>query len=317
MLRKILSLSLVAVLLSTAVIATDFVKLTSVYAAEPVTETIANTEVSILRVDQTVTDGVVSQKISNRTIGGTSDGYTTKTTHWYLMKVNIGKNWESFSSFLFKLRLSALEGKNHAYSMPISKADYDAANAVAGTETTLDSLVEPQTDAAAKYQLLADRAGKSNGSKLNYDLLPDATAFTGDSYKNGCVYIAFEVTATENAKGYLFPGLRFEDTSYWYFKVTGIKGEAIVVNDFSDAEITWIDGAYTVTTTTTSGTAMLIAASFNGTEMVDAKVATIDATKAADGVISGTIAGLKAGSKVRIFLWNSTTLAPAIGVTEF
>ena len=62
---------------------------------------------------------------------------------------------------------------------------------------------------------------------------------------------------------------------------------------------------------------MLIVASFNGTTMVDAEVATIDATTAVDGAITETITGLTAGTSIKVFLWNPTTLVPAITPATF
>ena len=111
--------------------------------------------------------------------------------------------------------------------------------------------------------------------------------------------------------------------NYFYTNYSGEKASLTatgtfeeVVDDFSDAVVGYDKetGAYTVETATTSGSAMLIVASFDKTGMVDAKVTTINANTAVNGTISGNMEVLEAGTSVKAFLWNPTTLAPIIDV---
>lgn len=331
MLKKLLSLSLAAVLLSTVAFASGGAEMImdAAYAevAEEVTDTIKvknddgtyNTE--FLWVSQSTSeDGVVSQSVTGPLTWSDTEktsvvGYSKSLVpRWTLAKIKVGKDWGTFSSLSLQMRVRALKATNVAYSMPISKADYDAAAAAATNGTKMSTLVQPQTNSDATYQLLADRAGKSNGSYLTYTLTLGAEDFTGNCYQDGYLYFAFQAISPDNGT-YGNLGLDLH-TSYWKFTVTGTK---VAVTDFSDATITWTaaTGAYTVTTATVSGTAMLVIASFNGTTMVDAKVATIDATTANAGVISGTIADLEAGTSYKAFLWAENTLVPAINAVEF
>ena len=313
MLKKLLTLSLVAVMLSVTALASPggVMLMDATYAeeAEEVTETFDNTKYEILKVAQT-TD--TTQTISKLTMGGTNDGYTSKTTRWYLVKVNVGKDWGSFTSIVSKFRMTAVKGKNYSYLTSLTKTDYDTAAAVVGTAVD-NFLSEPSVVAADTEKMWKDGSNfSSNSSKQTLSLTLTEDLYT---YSDGCLYFAFQSTSDNTT--YPYAGLRVEDTSYFITTVTGTKVETPAVTDFSDAVITWENGAYTVKTATASGTAMLVAASFNGTTMVDAKVVTIDATTAQDGVIRGTISDLEAGTSVKVFLWANNTLVPAIGVSVF
>lgn len=103
--------------------------------------------------------------------------------------------------------------------------------------------------------------------------------------------------------------------------VNGTEGAstATKVNDFSDTVLMWdgTDNSYGVCTQTTSGTAKLLAVTYSGTTMVDAKVVPIDATTNTTGVISGTVPALTAGDSLKIYLWKGDTLVPITDVIGF
>lgn len=335
MLRKILSLCLVAVMLSTVAFATEFVDLTPVYAAEEAAETFEDVAITqsgtednpfeFLWVTQSETDGVVSQKIT--TVDQTDSAKTMAVNNWALAKINVGENRE-FSYIKFQTRWqmwktpdnqddSSIADTSYVYCAPLSYTDYAAAAAIAGTSDTLSTLVKPSpSDTNVKVGTLSKKTHKTT---QNIPVTLDAETFNDSNYyHDGYIYLAFyegdETNKVYNDKMAVKPS----DSGTYYWKLT-ISGTIVepAVTDFSDSVITWNDGAYTVKTATASGTAMLIAASFNGTTMVDAKVATIDAADAVDGVISGTISDLAAGDSVKIFLWAENTLVPAIGVSDF
>ena len=327
MLKKLLTLSLVAVMLSVTALASPggVMLMDATYAeeAEEVTEVFKYENIELLWVSQTTgEDSTVSQTVTALSWDTKWKAGTASLNAWALAKINVGENWD-FSKVTFRARLGAYKGECVAYYMPLTKADYDAAKAVAGTGTTISSLSEPETDEAAIYQVLESNWTKSNNSKQSYTFTFDPESFTSAHYQNGYIYIAFQPQNTTSSRSLALwfnadeTNINYDQAAYWNMTVTGTKVETPAVTDFSDAEITWNNGAYTVKTATASGTAMLVAASFNGTTMVDAKVVTIDATTAQDGVISGTISDLEAGTSVKVFLWANNTLVPAIGVSEF
>ena len=326
MLKKILTLSLVAVMLSTAVLATEFMELTSVHAAEA-GETFTDEVIVASSTDNpmeflwaTRTEDAEGAKITSVSWTATSQDMTKEK--WMLAKIRVGENRE-FSAIKFQTRwqmykipgtASTAKGTSYVYCAPLSYSDYAAAAAIKGTSDTLSTLVKPSpSDANVKKGSLSKQ---TDGTTQNISVTLDAATFNNsDYYHDGCIYLAFYEGDVENDSYNDNIALK-NAHSYWKITMSGTIVEP-AVTDFSDAVITWENGEYTVTTATASGTAMLIAASFNGTEMVDAKVATIDAATAENGVITGNITDLKAGTSVKVFLWNPTTLAPAIGVSNF
>lgn len=309
MLKKLLTLSLVAVMLSTVALASNgvvgFGVATYAEEAEEVTETFDYTTYEILRVRQT-TD--TTQTIAKLSVGGDNEAYTNTTARWYLVKVNVGKDWGTFTSITSKLGARAVKGNNYVYRTSLTKAEYDTAVAAAGT--TVDSfLSEPSVVAADTKTQWKNHTG-SNGSVQTATLSLGENQYT---YEDGCLYFACQLTVENGSYPYGAMGL--SKTENYITTVKGTKVETPVVDDFSDAEVTYDNttGAYTIATTTTTGEAYLIIASFTETTMNDVELVTVNAADAEEGVISGTIPQLDEGT-IKIFLWDKATLAPATAV---
>lgn len=323
MLKKLLSLSLVAVMLSVAALAAPGASenvITPTYAAEPVVkkESYNGHSMELLYVTQKETDGVVSQTVGECSWASNVTDLTENK--WGLAKIKIG-NWENLTSLTVNINVGVYSvAKYYGHIMPLTKADYDAAKAVAGTTTPLSYLLERPID-NEENALVSEPYSRTKAGWTMQNLqvtFDDCSVFTDEYYQDGYIYVAFQVKS--DTTGITKPRFQFHASSsgsrygYWY-----LTAEGTFNNDFSESVITWdgTTGAYTVETATTSGTAMLIAASFNGTTMVDAKVATINAEEAVKSVISGTIEDLQEGEEVKIFLWDKTTLAPAITPATF
>ncbi|MBQ8391668.1 MAG: hypothetical protein IJX50_03880 [Clostridia bacterium] len=304
--KKLISLILTLALMST-------VFGTVAMAEETFSKTVAaaatDNPMEVLWVSQNTTTGV--QTITSKTWSSDSNP-VINSNNWVLWKINVGKNLV-FNTMKFTTRIQLTGSSNtYVYVAPLSYIDYEAAATAKANGTTLTTLVKPVnggTNVAPRAEIKRSGSGESNATvTLNAALFNNS-----EYYHDGYVYLA--LTAADGTDTTPQLSLKADKMSNWKLAITGTVVEAPAVDDFSDAEITLDnDGNYTVTTTTTTGTAMLIAASFNGTTMVDAKVATINAANAVEGVISGTIEGLADGT-VKLFLWDSTTLAPAINVT--
>ena len=309
MIKKLLILSLAAVMLSTAAFANGILLAEATYAAEAeeVTENFDYTKYEILRVTQaTETTQKITKPTSNVTGG--------KTSSWYLVKVDIEKNWGSFTSITSAFRMTAAKGQNYSYLTSLTKTDYDAAVTAVGT--TVDNFLgEPRVVAADTEKMWKNGSGfSSNTSKQTLTLTVEEGLYT---YSDGCLYFAFQSTSDNTT--YPYVGLRVEDTSYFKTVVKGTKVETPPVDDFSDAEIDYDNttGTYTIATTTTTAEAYLIIASYTGTTMNDVELVPVNAATAArndDGAISGTLDNVLDEGTIKIFLLDKATLAPATAV---
>ncbi|MBQ8808366.1 MAG: hypothetical protein IJZ81_03580, partial [Clostridia bacterium] len=267
--------------------------------------------IEFLWVSQSSTTG--EQTISTKTWPSSGTNPTIGAGNWILIKINVGKNLNFDSMTLsVPIQFAGSKGANnfYGYAAPLAYTDYKAAADAMAAGENLTTLVQP-VDGGANVASAYKAHATSTNTTQPVSITLDASLFNNSaSYNDGYVYIAFTAAGGQSTKRQL--STKTDKIASWKLAIEGTVVEAPAVTDFSDAVITWNNGAYTVTTATASGTAMLIAASFNGTTMVDAKVATVDAATATDGVISGTISDLEAGTSVKVFLWNPTTLAPAI-----
>ena len=339
MVKKLLILSLVAVMLSTAAFANGILLAEATYAAEPeeITETFGSSKINILLVKPESGE----QKISAVNWSSTSNSDSTSVNTWMLIRVEVGENW-NFSALTLTMRLQMNKGFNDAFVAPLSKSDYDAAVAAAAAGTRMTTLVRPADNPLATKTEL-EGSGKATPSTLwvtstsmqNRSASLNVANFTNAHYNGEYLYLAAQVlrdsvtTDTTNKvatseRDYEYNGslkMYFSEqkgATSWKLTVKGTKVEAPAVDDFSDAEIEYDNttGVYTIATATTTDEAYLIIASFTGATMIDVKLVPINAATASrndDGAISGTITPLKEGT-IKIFLWDKETLAPATTV---
>lgn len=325
--KKLISLILTLALMSTMLVfggATAF--------AEEVTETVYATE--HMRVEETgAYNAVTGHKViydSNTYADGIDNvahGDTT-LTKWVIFKFNIGE-WDSISDA--SLTVKAYNGNSTVaiYAYKATPEDWSKAYEAAVTNGvdgvgTLDTNNLLTTPPATTHN---PRKSVSTSKQTTTATIKNANAATSAQFASimaylkspanidadGNVYLGISIYRASNATGRVW-NTNSEDACP-YLTITGTRAtNTPAVTDFSDAEITWDNGTCTVTTATTEGTAKLIVASFTGTTMNDAKVVDINAADAVEGVITAPVGDLEAGT-VKIFLLDSTTLAPVIGVT--
>ena len=332
MLKKILSLSLMVVMLvaMSSVAFAETIILTNV-SINTITDADAKAQgierpVEYLWVTQTTTDDVVSQKITELAIPQSSTKKMGEG-NWVLARYNVGKNI-TFTKMTANIRLQMIDEDASTsnpqtvtlYCVPLSYTDYDAAKAIAGTTERMSTLVKPKIDDTNVKTYSLKKTSKNSAQTFSPSLNVDLFNGSSEYYHNGYVYLAFWANGQDgNYDDVLALQVSSNGTKQYSYSKLVFSGtqETPSVDDFSDADITFENGTYNVTTTTTAGEAYLIIASFNGTDMVDAKVAIIDASTAVDGVISGNIDAPAAGETVKAFLFDKTTLTPAISVTNF
>ena len=322
MLKKLLTLSLVAVMLSTVALASNGVVGFGVatYAEEAeeldktVTASATDNPIEFLWVSQNAETG--AQTISTKTWPSSAANPTIGANNWILAKINVGENMNFTSmSFTVPIQFKGAKGSNNFYLRvaPLAYTDYVAAEEAKAAGTTLTSLVKPVEGGENVASVKKSHATSTNTTQGTTITLDSSLFNNTAAYHGGYVYLAFTAADGDATDRYL--SLKSDKVSTWKLVVKYTVVEAPAYTDFSEAVIAWDNGTCTISNVPATGTAMLIAASFSGTTMVDAQVATIDAANAENGVITETFTGLADGT-VKLFLWDSTTLAPAIGVTN-
>ncbi len=226
---------------------------------------------------------------------------------WALVKIPVGENLV-FDKIDFTVNIYHNIGTPTAYCAPLSKTDYDAAASGNAASLTRPGAGVPNVVTTVGTTTTA------NGKNQTMKFTLDASVFNNSSYyQDGHIYLAFWGEVADNNAVCTFD-MRSGKTDVYKLHVEAIVAETPVVDDFSDAVVEYDNttGEYSITTTTTTGEAYLIIASFTGTTMNDVELVTINAAEGLNGIVTPLDAGT-----IKIFLWNSTTLAPAIGVSEF
>ena len=292
MLKKFLTLSLVAVILSVTALATPT-------PIAPMTAALAEGEVT---VETIFIDGYTAA--GSQTITYNPDNVAVRSqTKWALYKFTLPGEYESVSEVSLDVTYAGDKGTAYLWVWGLEQTYWDAAKAVSGSTISTDLFASPLNN--LKYYV-KDRHSQTTATALNVDLTDKAV----DQAKSGVIYLAMTIDSNSGN------GSRNGTISKVELSVKGVLKDTSepVVDDFSDAKVAYDNatGAYTITTTTTTGEAYLIIASFTGTTMNDVELVPINA---AEG-LSGTVTPLEDGD-IKVFLWDKATLAPAIGVSEF
>ena len=327
MFKKIITLIMAIVMLSALMVTVPV----CAEEANEVTKKFSWKYLELIKVTQTVAeDGSKTQ--TGRVIKPDGQNYISEgsgTDCWYLVKVKVGQDWSSFSNFdlsanfgMYRTNTTDKRGYNVGFGAMV---DADSYESLASGET-LTSLVKPFEDSDAEQNVFSGSSGNgnywagSNNSSQTRHVLFNEETFDASGYKDGYLYLAFQALNRNEQETDFARYIRLvfntnngDKKEYWNLTVKGTKKDV----PFSDSVITWNDGAYTVTTASTEGKAMLVFASFNGNNMVDAKIVMLDASTAVEGVISGVVDGLSDGETVKAFLWDNTSPEPVTGVTYF
>jgi hypothetical protein len=196
MLKKLLTLSLVAVMLGTTVFAASPMGL----ALTAYTETTPVVETKTATADITANGGMDLVEIGPE--GAVRDSVETfdssidaEDGRWYLAQVKIGSGYSSFTSIKFGICATYSTGKADFYCVPLKKTDFDMAKTAAANGTSLTTLTAPYQSG---YSSLGTYDAASDWFSLTAEL--DPTLFTEENYVGEYIYVAFQMKEVDSAK---------------------------------------------------------------------------------------------------------------------
>ena len=261
----------------------------------------------------TVTTAYITGSETQQTIDCEADGTegleVVSATKWAFYKMDTGYTYENVNSVSLTVptyKESSLTATIHLYEL--TEEEWNAVTA--GGDNTL-KVADKQNLFVSPYVNKTSFL-KQNTAATKTEYTFDLTAKYAEKAKSGVIYLCLGY-ANNNAAAPR-TGTIYTPT----LTITGVHGEytAPAVTTLDDSYLAWNGANYSLYTTATSGTASLIAATFNGDAMVDAELIMIDASTAVNGVISGTTT-LEEGENLKAFLWKEGTLVPIKNVIEF
>ena len=264
-------------------------------------------------VTVTTTHITVDKDTDAQTIDCNADGTEGLEVHstegWVFYKVQTGCTYEEITKIELKVptyRKDSNTSYLHLYAL--TEEEWNAA--AAGDGRTL-KVADKQNLFVSPYAGKTSFAKASAGTEKS-ECTFDITEQYAEKAKSGTIYLCMgyaNSSASAPRRGVIYTPS---------FTITGVSGEytAPVVTTLDNCYLAWNGAGYSFYTTATSGKAMLIAATFNGTSMVDAEAITLDASTAVNGVISGTTT-LEQGETLKVFLFEDGTLVPMQNVIEF
>ena len=263
----------------------------------------------------TVTTAYITGDATEQTIDCEADGTegleVVSATKWAFYKMDTGYTYENVNSVSLTVptyKKNTIVAAIHLYAL--TEEEWNAATA-GGTRTLKVADKQNLFESPFKGKNSFARA-KTSEVKTEYTI--DLTNQYAEKAKSGVIYLCLGYASNTATDPDSRTGVIYTPT----LKITGTRGEytAPAVTTLDDSYLAWNGANYSFYTTATSGKAMLIAATFNDTTMVDAEAITLDASTATNGVISGTTT-LTAGETLKVYLWEDGTLTPIKNVIEF
>ena len=237
-------------------------------------------------------------------------------TQWVIFKFNLGE-WATISEASLTLKAYSNNSSHYIYLYKATAEDwangYEAAvtNGTDGVGTITDSAKFLTTPPAHTHNLRVSIGLKETKtctftsrtatSQTQFASVKEYLLDPANVDADGNVYLAAGIYRSTGGYGNIY---NTNSDTIPSLRVTGIKGKAIA-NATNTLSVS--GNTATVTTNAAAGTAKLIAASYNGDEMADVIVATVDAADAES--LSVDISGLTGATK-KVFLWANDMITP-------